>query len=1645
MKKHHFRKSLSALLALSMMAATVAGSMSTVYAGGDSLPPREGEQGHKGDNQPTYWHYSVDNMLEWEPEKDQYSEFITAKVPLQERNKEFKATQANPMLDQEVQCTSLAGDYGNHFINPPLYNDEFALYLQNFWQYQDCYAEWHGVVVAPTPDGLVDVEAPWNERYYEFGTIGTPNPAYTNAAHKNGVKSLGGIFFPRTDHTDQILVKDENGEFPIVDKLVELAEYQGFDGYFINAEETLSAEFMPLYQEFCRALTSRGLYIQVYASNRYGQNNQSSWGTIDYYNKDATEFSNWIKDPEDATIAANSLYMNPDPSKSMVDGSVSAMESLGLDPRATVFNTLEAGQTGFSGTRGSLYNTLDENLVPRTGIAALGTDSCYSHLDEKLFGHSGNNSYQENRRGDPDYQKYIFARERSWWAGALDTPTYDAGQGTLGSAGLSREELLDEVLNATFDPVAVANNPDRGKPNEGQSYQTWRGMSAFISERSVVDGTNFYTNFNTGHGMQYFVDGKVSNDHEWANINIQDILPTWQWWIDTESENRLTLDFDYGEKYSAAYDYTQVGGYDGGSSLAIFGDVDAQSDIRLYKTDLDVTETTELNIVYNKPSATDDTTLSAVLYFQDGDAVHPVYMPIENANVKTDGWVSASLDLSDYAGDTIAAFGLSVDTNGAAVEDYQINIGEMTITDNKLSAPAAPTGLTIDKAFDTSELYISWDLADYSDVQKYNVYAEFEDGTEMYMGGTYDDVYYIKSLYEPKGNVTIKVTAEGADGKESEAATVTRNFDEISSDLTVEEGVGVLNASWTNPDMDYASIRADVTFPHSYYGHDETYSATFAKDAESGNVFVPIADGSNYTFRLSYLDEEGNVISSTDRSGQLPDLYCAPYDDIVWYSRVPGKGWKLDTPNTYDWWHLTAWYNGRVVKDHVIRGIDDLTGLPLQGDFGYVEVQLEDYAGNQSEITRAYYGAAEKAVDETIFPDPVLLEAVKTQVGETMDKVIAFDGTLDLSGLDIKNFTGLSYFEHLTGIDFTNSPVTAISGLDTLSNLKTVNITGCTNLQTLKITGTSAEELVYGDAAAFENLLFVDLSDNRFDFSEGTPERAFVDAIQEQINNYDGPAITEPVSGNVAINGSITADTVDDWNTNFVSPGNIIDGDRTSEASANNTIGAYMTVDLGKPMPINKWAAYLGGASGANCYPGGFTVLYSNDNVEFTELESITEKTASVERTLGQPVEARYWRIRLDARADWSAIVTEFELYADTEVEVTPSIEYGNQRPLMYPNVEETVTLEKKLNGEAFDLNAYYEQALQNAVTNRGTTAAELAEADFIAEGYNPSEALSTKELHQIKVTDANGNVTMDSVPTNVAGTYTVDYITFAENGLETVMYSQKVIVKAVTSVLEKVVAKAEQMKADGALDNTMEAVVTEFNAALQAAKDLLAKEDATQEELNAAAVRLIQVMNKVDWKQGDKTILEVAVDVANSINENLDLYVEAGKQEFIDALAKAEELLASGNAWQDDIDAATDALIEAMSNLRMAPNKDILNDMINQASGLDLSVYTADSAAALNEALANAKAVAADNNATQAQIDTATDTLKAAMSGLVFVNGDNNQAVEDNTTDTAANTPVGEGTAPTKTGDTGAAGLAALALMSAGALIVLKKKNHHS
>ena len=108
MKKFTPKRILSVLLAI----AVVAGSTGTALAGGDTMPPREEEQGYLGENQPTYHGHRAYDVLNWTPETDEYAQFMQANVPLQERNEAFSATQANPRLDQKVKSLALTEDYG---------------------------------------------------------------------------------------------------------------------------------------------------------------------------------------------------------------------------------------------------------------------------------------------------------------------------------------------------------------------------------------------------------------------------------------------------------------------------------------------------------------------------------------------------------------------------------------------------------------------------------------------------------------------------------------------------------------------------------------------------------------------------------------------------------------------------------------------------------------------------------------------------------------------------------------------------------------------------------------------------------------------------------------------------------------------------------------------------------------------------------------------------------------------------------------------------------------------------------------------------------------------------------------------------------------------------------------------------------------------------------------------------------------------------------------------------------------------------------------------------------------------------------------------------------------------------------------------
>lgn len=209
------------------------------------------------------------------------------------------------------------------------------------------------------------------------------------------------------------------------------------------------------------------------------------------------------------------------------------------------------------------------------------------------------------------------------------------------------------------------------------------------------------------------------------------------------------------------------------------------------------------------------------------------------------------------------------------------------------------------------------------------------------------------------------------------------------------------------------------------------------------------------------------------------------------------------------------------------------------------------------------------------------------------------------------------------------------------------------------------------------------------------------------------------------------------------------------------------------------------------------------------------------------------------------------------------------------------------------------------------------------------------------------------------------------------------------TAVLEYAIELAEGVNTDGVVD----AVKEYFDNSLQTAKDLLAKVQAgdssvTQSDVNTAWGNLLYAMQFMEFKKGDKTDLEKVIALADEMNSSIDDYLDAGKEAFTTALAEAKDVYNDGNAMQDEVNTAWMNLLEAMTKMMLKPSKELLDDLIAQAESLNAADYEAESFSVLTAALASAKAVSADENATQDAIDASASDLQDAIAKLTTAGG---------------------------------------------------------
>ena len=248
---------------------------------------------------------------------------------------------------------------------------------------------------------------------------------------------------------------------------------------------------------------------------------------------------------------------------------------------------------------------------------------------------------------------------------------------------------------------------------------------------------------------------------------------------------------------------------------------------------------------------------------------------------------------------------------------------------------------------------------------------------------------------------------------------------------------------------------------------------------------------------------------------------------------------------------------------------------------------------------------------------------------------------------------------------------------------------------------------------------------------------------------------------------------------------------------------------------------------------------------------------------------------------------------------------------------------------------------------------------------------------------------------------------------------------QALTDAIDALVAKAEKAALAAAIDaqpavdkdNATADSWAAYEAALEAANAVYVDDNATQDEVDAAAAALDAAREAiVALGACDYTALDEAIAAYNALD--LDAYTPASVEASGIAAAKAaadaveRDMIADEQGQnQAAINAAAQALTDAIAALVAKADKTALEAAIATLPAVDEANATAASWAAYTDALSAAQAIAADENATQTDVDDAADALTNAINGVVALGACDYTALDNaiaayNALDLSAYTP---------------------------------------
>ena len=210
----------------------------------------------------------------------------------------------------------------------------------------------------------------------------------------------------------------------------------------------------------------------------------------------------------------------------------------------------------------------------------------------------------------------------------------------------------------------------------------------------------FVTRFGLGNGKTFRNEGKVTFGNKWFNVGVQDYLPTWRWWITDDSNNVPEDGIECGFTYEDAW-YA-------GSALHMSGATKV-SNVRLFKTNFDVSETDDVSMTF-KLNSGEDTHMKLFWSFVGSEST---LHSCDITGAKEGQWTTFSKKASEIGmNGNVALIGLKFENTPT---NYDVFIGEMAIVPAKTFAPIKPVITTEEskilkkRTYNSIDFKFSWD------------------------------------------------------------------------------------------------------------------------------------------------------------------------------------------------------------------------------------------------------------------------------------------------------------------------------------------------------------------------------------------------------------------------------------------------------------------------------------------------------------------------------------------------------------------------------------------------------------------------------------------------------------------------------------------------------------------------------------------------------------------------------------------------------------------------------------------------------------------------------------------------------------------------------------------------------------------------